>query len=511
MSYSPSSPDALAHDTPVEPQGLLALLRLISGHVCLHASMAGMRLAAPLWALQQGYGPLAVGFLLALFSLSQVFLALPAGRYADRHGLRKPVFRAVGVSMVGAATAAAFPQFGVLCFAALMMGGATGSAAIALQRHVGRAAADATDLRRVFSWLSIGPAVSNFLGPVCAGLLIDHAGVWLGGRAADHHGFVAAFAFTALLPSLAWLCVRSTRELPPVVHAEGGPPSAWPLLREPQMRRLLLVNWLLSSCWDVHTFVVPVLGHERGYSASVIGTILGAFAVAAAVVRVFLPLLAAHLREWAVVTTAMVITAVLFAVYPFMPSAWPLFKEPMMRRLLLVNWLLSSCWDVHTFVVPVLGHERGYSASVIGTILGAFAVAAAVVRVFLPLLASRLREWAVVTTAMVVTALLFAVYPLMPSAWAMGVCSVLLGLTLGTVQPMIMSTLHQITPHALHGQAIALRLMTINLSSVLMPMLFGTAGVVVGVSVVFWTVGAFVGLGSHAAWGLRAGPHRGSP
>jgi dipeptide/tripeptide permease len=87
----------------------------------------------------------------------------------------------------------------------------------------------------------------------------------------------------------------------------------------------------------------------------------------------------------------------------------------------------------------------------------------------------------------------------------------LLGLTLGTVQPMIMSTLHQITPHAMHGQAIALRLMTINLSSVLMPMLFGTAGVVVGISVVFWTVGALVGLGSHAAWGLRAEPHSGKP
>lgn len=393
-----------------------ALLRLISGHVCLHASMAGMRLAAPLWALQQGYGPLAVGFLLALFSLSQVFLALPAGRYADRHGLRKPVSHAVIAAVCGASAAAVFPHFTILCFAALMMGGATGAAAIALQRHVGRAATDATDLRRVFSWLSIGPAISNFLGPVSAGLLIDHAGVWMGGSAADANGFVAAFALTALLPTLAWLCVRHTRELGPAVHAGGVP-----------------------------------------------------------------------------------------------PSAWPLFKEPMMRRLLLVNWLLSSCWDVHTFVVPVLGHERGYSASVIGTILGAFAVAAAVVRVFLPLLASRLREWAVVTTAMVVTALLFAVYPLMPNAWAMGVCSVLLGLALGTVQPMIMSTLHQITPHALHGQAIALRLMTINLSSVLMPMLFGTAGVVVGMSVVFWTVGALVGLGSHAAWGLRAGPHTGSP
>ena len=45
--------------------------------------------------------------------------------------------------------------------------------------------------------------------------------------------------------------------------------------------------------------------------------------------------------------------------------------------------------------------------------------------------------------------------------------------------------------------------MSINISSVLMPMVFGTAGVVVGVSVVFWTLGAMVGLGSRAAFNLR--------
>ena len=310
---------------------------------------------------------------------------------------------------LGAGLAAAFPRFEVLCLSALCMGGATGAASIALQRHVGRAAHGAEELRRVFSWLSIGPAVSNFLGPVCAGLLIDYAGLWLGGRVADRSGFVAAFGFVAVLPLFSWLCVRHARETPDThAAATAAPRSAWPLLRDPMMRRLLLVNWLLSGCWDVHTFVVPVLGHERGFSASVIGTILGAFAVAAASVRLLMPLLAAHLREWAVVTGSMVATALLFTLYPFMPGPW-----------------------------------------------------------------------------------------------SMGLCSVLLGITLGTVQPMIMSTLHQITPHALHGQAIALRLMTLNLSSVMMPMLFGTAGVVVGVSVVFWTMGAMVGLGAHAAWRLR--------
>ncbi|WP_427999975.1 MFS transporter [Acidovorax sp.] len=379
-----------------------ALARLIAGQICVHACMAGMRLAAPLLALREGYSAAAVGVLLALFALTQVFLALPAGRYADRHGLKRPVGYAVAVATAGAAAALVFPVFPVLCLAALATGGATGAATIALQRHVGRAAHDATALKQVFSWLAIGPAVSNFIGPFCAGLMIDHAGVIAG----DTQGYRAAFALMALLPLATWFWVRDTVELPPVIAAAGGPPQ----------------------------------------------------------------------------------------------RAWDLMNEVPFRRLLIVNWILSSCWDVHTFVVPLIGHERGLSASVIGSILGAFAIAAALIRVLMPLVAEHLRERVVVAAAMVATAALFAVYPVMPTALTMGVCSVLLGFALGSVQPMVMSLLHQITPSHRHGEALGLRLMAINASSVLMPMLFGTAGAVIGVGGVFWVVGAAVGAGARLAW-----------
>ena len=381
------------------------LARLILAQICLHACMAGTRLAAPLLALKQGYSPAAVGLLLALFALTQVFLALPAGRFADRHGLKRPVRYSVLAAMTGAGAAVAFPVFPVLCLSALLTGGATGTAVIALQRHVGRAASGPVQLRQVFSWLSIGPAFSNFLGPFAAGLLIDHAG----SSPNSLPGYRVAFFLLALLPLGSWFLVRSTRELPPVLVNEAGTrPKAWDLLREPMFRRLMLVNWFLSSCWDVHTFVVPVLGFERGISASVIGSILGAFALAAAAVRVAMPLLAAHLEEWKVLASAMLVTAFLFGVYPFMRSA-----------------------------------------------LG------------------------------------------------MGLCSVLLGLALGTVQPMIMSMLHQITPEARHGEALGLRLMAINASSVAMPILFGSVGAVVGVAAVFWATGLAVGLGSRTAWLLK--------
>jgi MFS family permease len=373
------------------------LARLITGHVFLHACMAGMRMASPLLALRAGYSEAAVGVLLALYALTQVFLALPAGRYADRHGLKRPVAWSVAMATLGAGAAVAFPIFPVLCLSALLTGGATGAAVIALQRHVGRAAQTPTQLKQVFSWLAIGPAFSNFLGPFVAGLVIDHA------------GFRWAFFVMAALPLLAWVFIRGTREAAlPDASARAKPGRAWDLVR-----------------------------------------------------------------------------------------------EPMFRRLLLVNWFLSSAWDVHTFVVPVLGHERGLSASVIGTILGAFAMAAALVRVVLPVIAARLREWALVAGAMIVTALIYAVYPLMHTAISMGVCSVLLGIALGTVQPMIMSMLHQITPHHRHGEAVGMRLMVINASSVAMPMLFGVAGSVVGISAVFWAVSAWLGAGSRLAFGLR--------
>lgn len=383
-----------------------SLTHLIAAHVCLHACMAGMRMASPLLALKDGHSAWAVGVLLALFSLAQVFLALPSGRYADRHGLRRPFGLAVVVSMAGAGLAVAFPVFPILCLTALLTGGATGTASIALQRHVGRAAEGVTELKRFFSWLAIGPAVSNFIGPFLAGLLIDFAGP----SAGDLTGYRMAFLLMALLPLAAWYWIRTAAELPPVRPLQGAAPT----------------------------------------------------------------------------------------------RAWDLLANPMMQRLMLVNWCMSSCWDVHAFVVPVIGHERAFSASVIGAILGAFAIAAATVRVVMPMFASRLKEHVVLTAAMIITAIVFATYPFMHLALAMGACSVALGLALGSVQPMVMSTLHQITPEHRHGEALGLRLMAINASSVLMPMLFGTVGTVVGVSTVFWVVGAAVAIGARPAWKLRA-------
>lgn len=379
-----------------------ALLRLILAQVCIHGTMTGMRMATPLLALKEGYSAAAVGMLLALFALTQVFLSLPAGRYADRHGLKRPLIISVAAACSGAGVAVLFPIYPVLCLSALLTGGAAGMALIALQRHVGRMAHNKDELRKVFSWLAIGPAISNFLGPFAAGLLIDYAG----GEAASTTGFRAAFLLLTLMPLAAWFWARTVQELPALqTESANQKATAWDLVQNRGFRRLLLLNWALSSCWDVHTFVVPILGHERGLPASVIGSILGAFAIAAAVIRMLMPIITRHMVESQVVLGAMVAACALFIAYPFMPGAW-----------------------------------------------------------------------------------------------SMGACSVLLGVVLGSVQPMVMSMIHQITPPERHGEALGLRMMAINGSSVLMPVLFGSLGTVVGVSALFWAVGVLVGVSSRLPW-----------
>jgi predicted MFS family arabinose efflux permease len=184
-------------------------------------------------------------------------------------------------------------------------------------------------------------------------------------------------------------------------------------------------------------------------------------------------------------------------------GAWALWRDPDLRRLLMVTCLLSCCWDVHAFLVPVLGHERGLPASVIGSILSAFGIGAAAVRLLAPLAAARLREWAVLVGAMVATAIVFGLYPLMHAALAMGACSALLGFSLGSTQPMVMSLLHRLAPEHRYGEAVAMRVIVNNVSSVGIPMVSGVAGSLIGAAGVFWAAGLMVSAGARLALGLR--------
>ena len=110
-----------------EPALATALVALIIGQTCLHSTMAGIRMAAPLWVLRQSHAEWAVGVLIGLFAVAPIALALQAGRLADRHGYHRPLRLAVALTVTGGAFAllatwAGAYDFTLLCAGALLTG-----------------------------------------------------------------------------------------------------------------------------------------------------------------------------------------------------------------------------------------------------------------------------------------------------------------------------------------------------------------------------------------------------
>jgi predicted MFS family arabinose efflux permease len=100
----------------------------------------------------------------------------------------------------------------------------------------------------------------------------------------------------------------------------GGGRNALDLLRDPELRRVFLVTGMLASAWDLFVFVMPIYGTAIGLSASTIGFILGSFALATFMVRLALPWLSRHVRDWPMITTTFFIAFVAYALFPLVDT-----------------------------------------------------------------------------------------------------------------------------------------------------------------------------------------------
>jgi MFS family permease len=359
------------------PQGFA---RLIAAMMAIHAVMAVARFAGTLWLLQNGYSALTVGVQLALISLTPALLAGPAGAWADRYGLWRPLVGGALLAMLGVGAALALPSLPTLYAASLGSGAAIALAAVAVQREIALLARTADNhAQALYSWAAMGPGLSNTLSPVLAGFVIEHL------------GFRPAFLLAFLLAPLALWWLRAERHVPhPAAHT-GSLLPAFDLLRNRPLRAMLVLNVVFAVSWDAHTFVVPVLAHGRGYSASTIGLVIGSFSAAVVLVR-----------------------------------------------LLIVRF------------------------------------------------AGRYRDEKALQAALALCIAVLALYAWLPGVWGMAGGSFLLGLALGSVQPTLLAGMTRVTPPERHGQALGLRMLATNATSVLMPLSFGGAAALLGPAAPLW-------------------------
>jgi MFS family permease len=240
-------------------------------------------------------------------------LALPLGRMADRIGYQLPLLAGTCGIFIALILPWLYPSITTLYVVASLIGMSFTTFQLSIQTLVG-AIAGPSGRARNFSLLSLGYASANFTGPLIAGMLIDTVG----------HARTFALLALPLIPAIA-LAATSKRWLPVVhVKSEVVKGGVMDLLRIKPLRNTLIASGIVSSAWDVYQFFIPIYGRSLGMSATAIGLVLSAFAIAIIVVRLLVPYAVRHLGETRLLTHAMFVACAAFCLFPVFSNAWAL-------------------------------------------------------------------------------------------------------------------------------------------------------------------------------------------
>ncbi|OGA06512.1 MAG: hypothetical protein A3H33_09410 [Betaproteobacteria bacterium RIFCSPLOWO2_02_FULL_65_20] len=359
-----------------------------------HTAYVGSRVAVSLYAIHLHATPLTVGTLMSLYGLLPMLLSVSAGRLSDRVKPRVPLLVGSVLVVVGTLLPFLAPGLAPLHVAATLIGLGFMLFQVTVQNSIGFIGARERRPAN-FSLFALGFSVSAFLGPLFAGLAID----WI--------GYAFTFIFLALLPVATIIALAANKLVLP------GPPSHG---KRDEKRR-----------------VVDLFAHSD------------------------------------------------------------------VRRVLIITALQATSWELFTFMMPVYGTGIGLSPSVIGVIMGAFAVATFLIRLALPYLARRVTAWRLLNLALLLTGLCYVLFPLVTHVALLMALAFVLGIGLGSAQPMVMALLHDAAPEGRTGEAVGVRQMVITTGQTVMPLLFGALGSALGVRIVFWTVALAVIVGSRAA------------
>ena len=274
-----------------------------------YSSVTAARVLLSLYALNLGAQPSAVGLLVATYFAFPMVLSWPVGKLSDRVGSRWLLLFGTVCGTGGMLVPFFVRSMPALYFAGMMVGLSFVFSNVLLQNLVG-ILSKPQDRVKNFSNSSLVGSATNFIGPLVAGLAIDHSGHAVACL------YVAALAFAATALLLLW-----GKILPGARHYAVTTGSIRDTLMDPAILRILMSSSLVQVGQDLYQFYLPVYGHGIGLSASAIGAILATFASATFVVRIVMRGLIARLGEEKVLAYSFCIAALGFLLVPFFKSA----------------------------------------------------------------------------------------------------------------------------------------------------------------------------------------------
>ena len=271
----------------------------------------GARVLNTLYALELGATPLGIGLLLTTYALFPLIFAVYAGKVSDRYGVRIPLLAGMAGMALGIFLPFVWPVLPALYVAAAVTGAGFIFVQVSMQTLTGALGAGEARTRN-FNLYALTIATADFVGPVFAGLLIDHS------------GHVRTYLYLSLFNVLALIgLLYLYRRIPPTgSKSEGrGQQRMMDLLKSAELRRIFIASAVVITGLDLFQLYMPLYGHSVGLSASAIGMVLGAFAAASFVVRAMLPMLVRRHGEEATLLYSLLLAAATCLLIPFFSSA----------------------------------------------------------------------------------------------------------------------------------------------------------------------------------------------
>lgn len=318
----------------------------------LALTLHGLRPVVSYKALALDAGPTGIGIIAACYGILALLIAIPAGRWVDRHGESPSlVVGSAGIAAVGILLVLA-NNLPLLAIGMLLLGAAQMVFAVGLQALIANGgSADGRDGR--FGVQTVVASFGQFVGPAASGFIVADAIGTASGATAPGAVTVqstdAVFWIAAVLGIVTCLVSLTLWRWPPPEHARMREGHARPptnesmrvafgrVLRVPSMPHAMIASFAVLSSIDIIVAYLPVYGEANAIPVATVGILLAIRGAASMVSRAFMLPLRRLLGRRRLLVASTGVPALMLLLLPFSGSA----VEPLVVVMILVGFGLG--------------------------------------------------------------------------------------------------------------------------------------------------------------------------
>ena len=326
----------------------MAIYLILALNLLVFIAISAARVMFSLYGLHLGANAAGVGAILATLYLFPLLLSWPIGVLSDRVGGRWLLLGGVTSGICGMLAPYFWPVLTALYVAALLLGLTMALITVIGQNLIG-VLSPPEQRTRNFNNYSLTGSISMLLGPLMCGFAIDHAGY---ARTSLTIALLLLLCLL-LLAVLGQVLPRGTRKI-----TAGG--KLLDTLRNPVIRKMLIVSSIAQLGNDVFQSFLPIYAHGISLSASVIGGLLAALALGSLTVRLAMLPLIARAGERRLLAVAFYTGAAVFLLVPLVRNAAAL------ALLAFVFGLCLGCTQTLMLLMMFNGAEQGRAGETVG-------------------------------------------------------------------------------------------------------------------------------------------------